>query len=56
MFEKNNPTNALNILYIKEKKHTLLVFQNIAQPVKNKYFFQGWYYLAVKNCLHYYMK
>ena len=39
MLEKNNPTNALNILYIKEKKYTLLLFQNIAQPVKNKYFF-----------------
>ena len=35
-FEKNNLTITLNILYIKQKKYTLLVFQNITQPVKNK--------------------
>ena len=33
---KNNPTIALNILYIKEKKYVLVIFQNITQPVKNK--------------------
>ena len=33
--EKNNPTIALNILYIK-KKYFQLIFQNITQPMKNK--------------------
>ena len=38
-FEKNNPTIALNILYIsilKKKKYFQLIFHNITQPVKNK--------------------
>ena len=33
--EKSNLTIALNALYIKEKKYTLLIFQNITQPVKS---------------------
>ena len=36
MFEKNNPTIALNILYIKRKEKFQLIFQNITQPVKNE--------------------
>ena len=49
IFEKNNVTIALNVLYtkkrsilfcmLKKKKHILLVFQNITQMVKNKLFF-----------------
>ena len=35
--EKNNVTIALNVLYA--KKYILLMFQNIAQIVKNKLFF-----------------
>ena len=35
--EKNNVTIALNVLYA--KKYILLIFQNIAQIVKNKLFF-----------------
>ena len=35
-FEKNNPTIALNILYIKKSKYVQLIFQNITQTVKNK--------------------
>ena len=39
-FEKNNATIAFNLLYIKkEKKHILLMLQNITQIVKNKLFF-----------------
>ena len=61
-FEKNIPTIALNILYIKETKYTLLIFQNITQPVikqiillmtPNKEIAE-WYYLAVKIYLLYY--
>ena len=36
-FEKNNVTIALNVL--KKKKYILLIFQNITQIVKNKFFF-----------------
>ena len=39
MFEKNNPTIALNILYIKEKEYVQLIFQKLVRIVKNKYFF-----------------
>ena len=35
-FEKNNPTNALNILYIKEKQILPAYISNITQPTKNK--------------------
>ena len=35
-FEKNSLTIALNILYIKKSKCTVLIFQNITHPVKNK--------------------
>ena len=38
-FEKNNVTIALNILYVKNEKYILLMFQNITQIVKNKLFF-----------------
>ena len=38
--EKNNVTIALNVLYAKkQKKHFLVMFQNIAQIAKNKLFF-----------------
>ena len=38
-FEKNNVTIVLNVLYAKEEKYSLLMFQNITQIVKNKLFF-----------------
>ena len=39
-FEKNNVTNGLNVVYAKkEKKYILLIFQNITQIVKRKFFF-----------------
>ena len=59
-FEKNNLTIALSILYIKEKwifpadiskinsyceKKILLMIPNELK--------EGWYYLAIKSCLHY---
>ena len=35
MFDKNNPTVTLNILYIKKKKkYVQLLFQNLIQTVK----------------------
>ena len=38
--EKNNVTIALNVLYAKkQKKHFLVMFQNITQIAKNKLFF-----------------
>ena len=36
--EKNNVTIALNFLYTKKKKYILLMFQNITQTVKSKFF------------------
>ena len=37
--EKNNVSIALNVLYTKIEKHTLLMFQNITQILKNKLLF-----------------
>ena len=37
--EKNNVSVALNVLYTKIEKHTLLMFQNITQILKNKLLF-----------------
>ena len=37
--EKNNISIALNVLYTKIEKHTLLMFQNITQILKNKLLF-----------------
>ena len=37
--EKNNASIALNVLYTKIEKHTLLMFQNITQILKNKLLF-----------------
>ena len=37
--EKNDVLIALNVLYTKKEKHTLLMFQNITQLLKNKLFF-----------------
>ena len=38
--EKNNVAIALNVLYAKkQKKHFLVMFQNITQIAKNKLFF-----------------
>ena len=58
-FEKNNPTIALNILYIKEKE-TCPANSNcdkqlilIMTPNEEK---EGWLYLAVKSHLHYYVE
>ena len=56
------PTIALNILYIKETKYTLVIFQNITQPVIKQIILlmtpnkeiEEWYYLAVKIYLFYY--
>ena len=36
MFEKNNPTIALNILYIEEKKYVQLISQKLIRIVENK--------------------
>ena len=38
-FEKNNVTTVLNVLYAKKKKYILLMFQDITQVVKDKFFF-----------------
>ena len=38
-FGKNNITIALNVLYAKKEKYILLMFQNITEIVKNKFFF-----------------
>ena len=37
MFEKNNPTITLNVLYAKKEKGVLPKFQNMTQSVKNKF-------------------
>ena len=63
-FEKNNPTIALNVLYIKEKevypanisKHNSTREQVIILLVISNEEKVGWHYLAVKNYLHYYME
>ena len=55
IFEKNNPTVALNVLYT--KKYVQFIFQHITQPVKNIILLMisneekegQWYYLAVKK-------
>ena len=36
---KNNVTIALNVLYVKNEKHIMLMFQNITQIVKVRYSF-----------------
>ena len=36
MFEKNNPTISLNILYIAEKENVQVIFQKLIQITKNK--------------------
>ena len=36
--EKNNPTMLLIFCILKRKKYAQLIFQNITQPVKDKYF------------------
>ena len=38
-FEKNIQQLLLIFFIINKKKYTLLIFQTITQPVKNKYFF-----------------
>ena len=38
-FEKNNVTISINVLYAKNKKYILLMFQKIIQIVKSKLFF-----------------
>ena len=63
-FEKDDPTIPLNNLYIKgkgiwpaniskinlnsEKQIILLMIPNEEK--------EGWHYLALKNCMHYYME
>ena len=37
-YEKNNPTMLLIFCILKRKKYAQLIFQNITQPVKDKYF------------------
>ena len=39
IFEKNNLTVALNVLYANKKKYILLIFQNINQIMKKKLLF-----------------
>ena len=44
-FEKNNPTFAVNIFYIKEKEHEKqIIFLMLSNKEK-----EGWHYFAVKN-------
>ena len=38
-FVKNNVAIALNILYVRKKKHILLMFQNTIQIMKNTHAF-----------------
>ena len=60
-FEKNNPTIALNILYIKEKEVCPAYISQIHSNCEKQMIFlmipnvekEGWHYLAVKNYLHY---
>ena len=61
IFEKNNPTTALNILYTKEKEilpayiskhYSIREKQIILLMIPNKEK-ERWNYLAVKNCFHY---
>ena len=37
-FEKNNEAIALNILYVRNEKYSLIMFQNITEIVKNSFF------------------
>ena len=53
-FEKNNEAIALNILYVRNEKYSLIMFQNITEIVKNSFFLrisngEKWYYLAVRK-------
>ena len=54
--EKNNPTIALNVLYVKKRwMYIKSTFQRKTQTMKNNSFFQmilngeAWYYIAVKR-------
>ena len=63
-FEENNLAIALNILYTKEKEiRTAYISKTYLNCEKKKILLmipnkekEGWHYLAVKNCLHYYEK
>ena len=61
-FQKNNPTIALNILYVKEKEVIPAYISKIKSNcekqiillmIPNKQNKKGWHYLAVKIYLHY---
>ena len=59
MFEKNNLTIALIILYIKEKEICSAYISEINSNCEKKKTLmipneekEGWHYLAVKKCLH----
>ena len=60
-FEKNNPANALNILYIKEKEVCIAYISKINSNWEKQIILsmisnvekECWHYLAVKNYLHY---
>ena len=52
-FEKNNQTNALNVLYAKKNYISLLCFKT-TQTMKNNFFLmipngEGWHYIPVKK-------
>ena len=53
-FEKNNRTNALNVLYAKKKNHISLLCFKTSQTMKNNFFLmipngEGWHYIPVKE-------
>ena len=64
MFEKNNPAIVLNILYILKKEICQTYISNINLNCEKQIILlmisneekEGWYYLAVKNYLNYYME
>ena len=63
-FEKNNPTIALNILYIKEKEICPTYISKIISNCEKQIILlmipneekERWHYLALKKYLHYYME
>ena len=53
-FEKNNRTNALNVLYAKKKNYISLLCFKTSQTMKNNFFLmipngEGWHYIPVKE-------
>ena len=60
-FENNNPTIALNVLYFNEMEICPAYIPKINSNCEKEIILlmipneekEGWHYLAVKNCLHY---